>query len=225
MGLPDLGRAFPVVGDFPLPLARSSVSSSGMEYRVVIGVVLGIVLLNGCREEAEVTVRETRPLSTRDAPPRLFATSDERFSNARPSPVKGETPSGWTALPGNEFRLLNYRFGPSGTGEVWVSTAAGTVRENVNRWLRQFGAPPLDEAGFKALPTLPLLGTTGVLVKAEGEYVSGMGQPPQPGFGLSGVVTEFQGQILTVKMVGPAAEVRFGQPALEAFAKGLHPVE
>lgn len=196
-----------------------------MELRVVIGIVLGLVLLNGCREKAEVTVRETRPLSTRDAAPRLFATSDERFSNARPSPVKGETPSGWTPLPGNEFRLLNYRFGPSGTGEVWVSSSAGSVRDNVNRWLRQFGSPPLDEAAFKALPTIPLLGTTGVLVKTEGDYVAGMGQPPQTGYGLAGVVAEFQGQILTVKMVGPAGEVRFGQLALEAFAKSLRPVE
>ena len=196
-----------------------------MELRVITGIVLGLVLLNGCREKAEVTVRETRPLSTRDATPRLFATSDERFGNARPSPVKADLPDSWTALPATEFRLLNYRFGPSGTGEVWVSSSAGSVPDNVNRWLKQFGAPPLDEAGIKALPTVPLLGTTGVLVKAEGDYVSGMGQPPQAGFGLAGVVVEFQGQILTVKMVGPAGEVRFGQPALEAFAKSLRPVE
>jgi hypothetical protein len=211
--------------EFPLPVAGSSLTSTGMKVRVVTGIVLGMVLLNGCREKADVTIRETRPLSTRDASPRLFASSDERFNNARPSPVKGELPAGWTALPATEFRLLNYRFGPSGRGEVWVSNSAGSVLDNVNRWLKQFGAPPLDEAGCKALPTVPLLGTTGVLVKAEGEYVGGMGQLPQAGYGLAGVVTEFQGQILTVKMVGPAGEVRFGQPALEAFAKSLRPVE
>ena len=196
-----------------------------MEMRIAAGIVLGIVLLNGCREKADVTVRETRPLTTRDAPPRLFATSDERFSNARPSPVKAETPDGWTVLPATEFRLLNYRFGPSGSGEVWVSSSSGSVQDNVNRWLKQFGAPPLDEAGFKALPTVPLLGTTGVVVKAEGDYLPGMGQPPQTGYALAGVVTEFQGQILTVKMVGLAGEVRFGQPVMETFAKSLRPVE
>lgn len=196
-----------------------------MKLRVITGVVLSLVLLSGCREKAEVTVRETRPLSTRDAPSHLFATSDERFSNARPSPVKADLPTGWKALPANEFRLLNYRFGPSGTGEVWVSSSAGSVLDNVNRWLKQFGAPAIDDAGCKALPTIPLLGTTGVMVKAEGDYVGGMGQAPQTGYGLAGVVAEFQGQILTIKMVGPAAEVRFGQPVLEAFAKSLRPVE
>lgn len=196
-----------------------------MEFRVLAGVVLGIVLLNGCREKADVTVSETRPLSTRDVSPRLFATSAERFSNARPSPLTGETPPGWTVLPGNEFRLLNYRFGSSGTGEVWVTLAAGSVPDNVNRWLKQFGAQPLDEAGCAALATVPLLGATGVVVKAEGDYGGGMSKPAQAGYALSGVIAQFQGQILTVKMVGPAAEVSLAQPALEAFIKSLRPVE
>lgn len=196
-----------------------------MELHGVYGVVLGMVLLTGCREKPEVTVTETRPLSTRDVSPRLGASADERFGNARPSPVKADLPTGWTALPATELRLLNYRFGPSGTGEVWVSLSGGSVLDNVNRWLRQFGKEPLDEAGFKALPTQPLLGTTGVLVKAEGDYTGGMGQPPKPGYGLAGVITEFQGQILTVKMVGPAAEVRFGLVGLVALVNSLRPVE
>lgn len=198
-----------------------------MELRIVYGVVLGMVLLNGCREKPEVTVTETRPLTTRDAPPRLDATSAERFGTAQPQPkpLAADPPAGWTKVPPTEFRQLNYRFGPSGTGEVWVSTSAGSVLDNVNRWRRQFGAELLDAAACQALPTLPLLGTTGVLVTAEGDYTGGMGQPPRTGYGLAGVVAEFQRQIITVKMVGPAAEVREAQAVLEAFAKSLRPAE
>ncbi|MCX6877256.1 MAG: hypothetical protein NTW21_26120 [Verrucomicrobia bacterium] len=196
-----------------------------MESRAAICIALGLVWLNGCRDKAEVTITETRVASTRDGGSRLFATSDERFSNAQPSPVKGDTPPGWTVLPANEFRLLNYRFGPSGTGEVWVSGATGSVAGNVNRWLHQFGAQPLDEAGIKALRSVPILGATGVWVQAQGDYAGGMDAPPKPGYGLAGVIAEFQGQLLTVKMVAPAAEVRFGIPALEAFVKSLRLAE
>jgi hypothetical protein len=180
-----------------------------------------MVLFSSCEEKKEIVVTETRPLTTKDKSPKLFATSDERFRDAKPSPVKGVTPEGWLALPASQFRLLNYRFGESGMGEVWVSIAAGSVLDNVNRWLRQFGADPLDQAALEKLRSVPIAGTAGTWVAAEGEYASGMGAPPKPGFALAGVVASIKGQILTVKMVGPMAEVEAARPALENFAKTL----
>lgn len=196
-----------------------------MEPRIASCFALGIVLLAGCREKNDVTVTETRAVCSRDGNFKLFATSDERLGNARPSPVQGDTPKGWAVLPANEFRLLNFRFGPSGAGRAWVASASGSVADNVNRWRRQIGAPPLDEAGINGLRRVPILGGNGVWVQAEGTYAGGMGAPPQAGYGLAGVITEFQGQLLTVKMVAPAAEVRFGIPALEAFINSLRPVD
>jgi hypothetical protein len=184
-----------------------------------------VVIFSSCREKQEITVTETRAPSTRDAAPKLFATSDERFRDAKPSPVKGETPPGWLALPASQFRLLNYRFGESGMGEVWVSLAAGSVLDNVNRWLKQFGADPVDAAALAKLPSASIAGTTGVLITAEGDYAGGMGAPPKPGSALAGVVASVNGQILTVKMVGPKAEVEAAKPALEAFAKSLKMAE
>lgn len=179
------------------------------------------ILSGGCGEKNEVSVSETRPVASGDAAPRLDATPDERFGNARRCPVKADTPKDWKQLPATEFRLLNYSFGPSGQGEVWISTSNGSVLDNANRWLRQFGKDPIDEAALKALPTLPILGTSGVVLKTEGDYAGGMGQPPKAGYGLAGVITEFEGEILTVKMVAPSAEVRFGIPALEQLVASL----
>lgn len=196
-----------------------------MKHLPAIAWIFGTVLLGGCREQDEVSLDESRPVSTGDFPPRLDATSDERFSNARRSPVAADTPKDWIVVPATEFRLLNYRFGLSGKGEVWVSDSSGTVLANVNRWLRQFGAAEIDEAALQALPTLPMLGATGVLVKAEGDYAGGMGQPPQPGYGLAGVIAEVDGRIYTVKMVAPAAEVRFGMLALEELVASLRKVD
>ncbi|RPJ34002.1 MAG: hypothetical protein EHM17_08255 [Verrucomicrobiaceae bacterium] len=184
-------------------------------------LLASLLLFSSCGEEKEVVVTETRAATTKDKKPKLFATSDERFRDTKPSPVKGVTPAGWLALPASQFRLLNYRFGESGMGEVWVSLSAGSVLENVNRWLGQFGAQPLDAAGMEKLRSVPIADTTGAWVEAEGEYASGMGAPPKPGFALAGVVTSLKGQILTVKMVGPKAEVAAARPILENFAKSL----
>lgn len=182
-------------------------------------------IVSSCREKEEVTVTETRATTTRDAAPKLFATSDERFRDAKPSPVKGETPQGWLALPASQFRLLNYRFGESGMGEVWVSLASGSVIDNVNRWFKQFGADPVDAAALAKLPAASIAGSTGVWVAAEGDYASGMGSPTKPGFALAGVVASVNGQILTVKMVGPKAEVEAATAVLESFAKSLKMAE
>jgi hypothetical protein len=188
-------------------------------------VLAAAVLLGACREEAEVVVTETRRATTKDQNPKLFATSDERFRNAKPSPIRGETPDSWREVPSSQFRLLNYRFGETGMGEVWVTIASGTVLDNVNRWLEQFATSKVDAAGLAAMRTIPIMDVEGVWVEAEGEYVSGMGSPPQPGFGLAGVVASRADQIVTVKMVGPQAEVEAAKPALEAFVGSLRTAE
>jgi hypothetical protein len=184
-------------------------------------LLAAIAVFSSCEEKKEVVVTETRPLTTRDKTSKLRATSDERFRDAKPSPVKGTPPEGWLALPASQFRLLNYRFGESGMGEVWVSISAGSVLDNVNRWLGQFGAEHIDAAALEKLRSVPIASATGVWVEAAGEYASGMGAPPKPGFALAGVVASTNRGILTVKMAGPKAEVEAAKPLLESFAKTL----
>ena len=188
-------------------------------------VIASVFCLSACEEKKEITVTESRAPTTRDATPKLSATSDERFRDAKPSPVTAETPSSWLVLPASQIRLLNYRFGESGMGEVWVSVSGGSVLDNVNRWLGQFAAAPLDAAGLAKLPTVSLAGAEGKMVTAAGEYASGMGAPPKPGFGLAGVVAAVNGQILTVKMVGPKAEVETAKPTLESYIRSLRMAE
>lgn len=164
-------------------------------------------------------VEETRPLTSKDRDWKLFANSDERFRNEQPSPVKGSPPENWLVLPSAQFRELNYRFGA--TGEVYVTLASGSVADNVNRWRGQFGVAPFTSAEFAAAEKTAIAGTEGVWMEASGEYASGMGAPPQPGYGLAGVIAQVDGRILTVKMVGPEAEVEAEKPALRAFAASL----
>ena len=184
-------------------------------------LLASLAVVSSCKKKDEVVVTETRVATSRDVSPKLFATSDERFRNVKPSPVKGTTPDGWLALPSSQYRLLNYRFGESGTGEVWVSLSSGGVLNNVNRWLGQFGAATLDEAGLDGLRSVPIAGNRGIWVEAAGDYAGGMGAAPKSGYALAGVISEINGRILTVKMVGPKSEVEAAHPVLETFAKKL----
>ncbi len=186
----------------------------------------GICLLGtSCEKKSDrMTVEETRGLTSKDGKPKLFATSDERFRDAKPSPVRGDAPPSWLALPSAQFRELNYRFGESGLGEVYVSLSGGTVGDNVNRWVRQFGRDPLSPADLAAMETTSVAGTEGVWVEAAGNYAAGMGQEAKPGYGLAGVIADIGGRILTVKMVGPEAEVEKEKASLKAFAASLEMV-
>lgn len=178
--------------------------------------------LLGCEKRKErVLVEEMRHRTTKDVSPKMFATSDERFRDIKPSPVQGNPPAHWLALPANQFRLLNYRFGESGLGEVYVSISSGGVLENANRWLKQFGREAMTAESFSTIQKIPVVGMEGVWIEAEGEYGAGMGADSKPGYGLAGVIAETGGQIITVKMIGPKNEVDAEKPALREYIGSL----
>lgn len=207
---------------------RASLSAliSGKMKSLCIALAGICLLCTACeKKEARVTVEETRGLTGKDRDPKLFATSAERFRDTKPAPVRGDAPQSWLALPAAQFRELNYRFGESGLAEVYVSLSGGTVGENVNRWERQFGRDPLSPADLAVLEKTPIAGTEGVVVEAAGNYAAGMGQEARPGYALAGVIAEVGGRILTVKMVGPEAEVEKEKALLKGFAASVELVE
>ena len=203
---------------------RASLSAliSGKMKQICIALAGIYLLCTACgKKESRVTIEETRGVTGKDRAPKLFATSGERFRDAKPSPVKGDAPPSWLALPAAQFRELNYRFGESGLGEVYVSLSGGSVLENVNRWEKQFGRDSITEAEFAKMEKTAIAGTEGVWVEAEGNYAAGMGQEARPGYGLAGVIAQVGGRILTLKMVGPVADVAKEKALLKEFAASL----
>jgi hypothetical protein len=194
--------------------------------QLLIPLFIAISMLCSCKKvPLVVTSTETRELSTKDGPVKLNASSDERFRDSQPSPLQGDAPSNWLSRPASQFRLLNFAFGSSGTGEVYVSKSQGSVLDNVNRWMKQFAQPNLDDAGMEKLEKIPLLGTEAVWVTAEGTYAGGMGKEPVEGFALAGVVGRVGSDIYTVKMVGPKEEVAAEKEKLQAYVKSLRMAE
>lgn len=194
--------------------------------QLLIPMFIACSMLCSCKKvPLVVTSTETRELSTKDGPVKLNASSDERFRDSQPSPLQGDAPSNWLSRPASQFRLLNFAFGSSGTGEVYVSKSQGSVLDNVNRWMKQFAQPNLDDAGMEKLEKIPLLGTEAVWVTAEGTYAGGMGKEPVEGFALAGVVGRVGSDIYTVKMVGPKEEVAAEKEKLQAYVKSLRMAE
>ena len=189
---------------------------------VFLTAALLALIFTSCEKHGDrVKVEETRRKTVKDTDPKLFATSNERFLDAKPSPVQGNHPETWLVRPARQFRLLNYSFGQDALGEVYVSISSGGVLENVNRWLKQFGKDDLDQEGFESMERIPIVGVEGVWIEADGEYGAGMGAEAKPGYGLAGVVAEVDGKILTVKMVGPKNEVAAERERLRAFVGSL----
>ncbi len=202
-------------------LISTSLSHLVVQGRVVI--LIGMFCFSGCeRKSDEVFVEETRPLTSRDREPKLYASSNERFRNAKPAPIRGESPKNWLALPASQFRELNYRFGESGRGEVYVSILSGSVPDNVNRWRRQFGDDQLTPAEFSKMEKIQVAGGQGVWIELDGSYASGMGSAETlPGYALAGVVAKSGEKIVTVKMLGPRQEVLAETDALRKFVASL----
>ena len=221
----DMGHSFRKWKRLNLRAALPDRISPKMK-KIRLSLLAVIPFLASCGEkESRVKIEETRGLTDRDREPKLFATSDERFRDVKPSPVQGDAPDSWLALPAAQFRELNYRFGESGLGEVYVSLSGGSVNDNVNRWIRQFGRDPLSQADLAALDKISIAETEGVWVEAAGNYAAGMGQEARPGYALAGVIAEVAGRILTVKMVGPEQEVKKEKGMLKGFAASLRMAE
>lgn len=191
------------------------------------------VVLSGCGEREEVTVDGSRARTMRDENLKPTVDDDERFSSAMQAApagmmegaptaapvVAGKVPDGWETAPASMFRLLNYTFGEG--GEAYVSVSRGGLLENVNRWLGQFGGTALTT--LDGLEKITSAGYSGVWVSADGRFGGAMGAEARDDWALRGAVMEKNGEILTVKMMGPADRMSQEETKLREFLAELKP--
>ncbi|MFO0932362.1 MAG: hypothetical protein U1E39_06590 [Planctomycetota bacterium] len=143
---------------------------------------------------------------------------------ASDAPFRWTAPAGWVQGPARSMRVAT--FVPSGApgSEVAVSILKGTaggVRANLDRWRGQMGAGPLSDAEFGALPRAQVLGGTAVFLAVEGAYAGMGGGAGASGSMLLGMALERPGDMVFVKMTGPAAEVRGEQDRFRAFCESF----
>jgi len=204
---------------------RVAASFHGLALAALAGPGLALLALTGgCQESAGPRrITETREITVRPGDDWIGATSKQRFeTESTEEPEFAWTmPAGWSELPTRSMHLLDMKAGPDPDVECSLSTARGSVLDNVNRWRGQFGQPPLEESALAKFARQPLLGLDAVRVEVEGAY-AGMGKgAAKEGFKLLGLIAPANGQQVFVKMTGPKAAVEAQTAAFDQFAGSL----
>lgn len=135
-------------------------------------------------------------------------------TNVSPSGLRWSPPAGWVRGPEKPLREVTYVVEGS---ECYVTILAGDgggLLANVNRWYRQMGADPIDEARLAGLERVAVLGEPGVLV----ELAHPSPGPDDPE-ALLGLVRMLPEQSLFVKMTGPRALLERQRPAFLEFCR------
>jgi hypothetical protein len=195
---------------------------SRLKIAVVPSYLFVLLFASGCKRLGErVEITESREVSDFEPKPKLFAYSQQRFSN---DPLSWETPPGWVQAERSQMRPINLKFGPNGEGECYLSMlpgGAGGTTANVNRWRKQMGQPELPEEEVTALPKRMLMGIEGVFVDLEGAYTNVGSAEAVAEQKLIGVVAALGEVGLFVKMVGPKELVSANQTAFDQFVGSL----
>ncbi len=199
-------------------------------YPLVV-VAAGLLALAGCGPADRVEISETRARVVSDAAVKVGATSEERFGvpaepapSAQENPFTWETPEGWSALPSSRLRVLDFRLGPDGEGEAYLTAlpgGGGGIAANVNRWRKQMGLEDSTSEEIAALPQRTLMGGPAAYVDITGEF-KGMGdQDAKPNYRLLGLIQENSGFTFFVKLTGPAELVAAEEEKFAAFAESI----
>jgi hypothetical protein len=192
-----------------------------------------LLLGTSCKKEypATMEITQSRKVFADETEIPEPAKSSVRLGLGTVAKLDWTVPDDWRLMPSDTFRQLNFAFGPANEGECYFSqldaSRAGAL-ENINRWRKQVGQEPLDEAGLAALPKAKLFNREVPLVDVSGTYtpamqMSGQAAEPKPNYRIVGLLVEApeMGAILTVKMVGPQELVEKNLPAFHTFANSL----
>lgn len=127
-------------------------------------------------------------------------------------------PEGWVQLPSRQFRAINLKVGEV---ECYVSVlTGGGVAGNLNRWRGQMGQAPLTAAEIDKLETITIFEREARFLDTTGTYES-MLAGSKDGYRMRAVYAQFPQFAMSVKMVGPDAEVVGQDAAFRSFCASL----
>ncbi|MGJ8656878.1 MAG: hypothetical protein ACSHX6_10555 [Akkermansiaceae bacterium] len=134
----------------------------------------------------------------------------------------GTQPLEWRRVNRTEFRILNYAVG--GSTEVAVGQVdGGGVLANMNRWKREFELEVLKDVS--GLETIEMFGgREAQVIQLKGTFQKKMAGMPMKaeGWAVTGIICDVGGgSLVTIKMMGPEAEVVDQQGNLMKFAETL----
>lgn len=215
------------------PARRPRAARGGV---ALLALLVPSLLLGGCgAEDRAITLGAAQPVTQPPPAPPPGAGDAQRLGRGGHGAMGGgsgeaaapgrrwgwTTPEGWEEAPVRPMTEAVWAI-PSAPGvDCTFSTAGGRLLDNVNRWRGQMELPPIDEAALAALPRVPMLGASGVLLDLSGTFVGMRSKPPAPGSRFLGLLAEIPGTLAALRLVGPADAVGPLEPAFRALAASL----
>lgn len=207
----------------------------------LIRVLIAGLALAACGRSGVQTIEETRTLSEPRPEHRVDAGTRRRLApmsaqqsphgagmGERPAPaavpIAWTLPEGWRELPRAQFRDANFGIPGRDRLECYVTVlpgGGGGTAANVNRWRGQFGQSPLSEAELAALPRVPLFGVDAVRVRMDGTFRGAGAEGGSAGYSMIALAAERSGAVITVKLVGPEADVAAEEARFDALVASL----
>jgi hypothetical protein len=139
-------------------------------------------------------------------------------------PLVLTAPNEWVRRqPSSQFLLTEFSLpkadGDVEDGRLTVSTAMGSLDDNLNRWKGQFGGKPDKESQ----ETLDIGGVNVTWVDYSGTYNSGMFAPatPKPGYRMLAAVIPLGTEMCFVKGLGPEKTVAAHAEQIRSFIMSL----
>ena len=214
-----------------LPPAISRMSASPNLFLPVLALAGAVLLLTSCGRPERVGVVQSRAAFKNEPVPKLGLSTAQRYAaNDAQSMLRWTAPDGWNFLPATEFRHVNFDFGPTREGEVYLTllpvSGGGGVLENLNRWRKQMDQPPWSETDLATRPQKTIFGRPIPSLDITGTFTGGSGammapSAPKPGYRMLGAIFEAPGFLFTLKMTGPEALVAAHAAKFDAFCTSL----
>ena len=192
-----------------------------MKFAKILSLAAFATVLMSCEKardgEYEVTVTETRPLTSLDEGRKLDATAAERFFDKKPSPYVGEHPDYWIEVAPRQFETMAFQINGA---RLTVSEARGGLLMNINRWYGQFGKEAITAEQMQQMPRIVLGGHEAILVETVGIFTGRDGRPIE-GQALLGAIAPVQDSLLVVKMTGAESTVSSEKSNFQEFCRTL----
>ena len=207
-----------------------------VEKRCAALVALAVLALAGCGQRDqryEITEKRQleapRPEQVVAADTRTRLTPPPMGSGASPHGMGGtgapsapslafDLPAGWKELPAAQFRSPNFAIPAHDKLECYVTVlpgGGGGLTANINRWRQQMGLADVSEADVAALPRVKFLGADAPYIELDGTYKGSADQA------MVAVAAERGGAVVTVKLVGPAADAKAEIERFKALCASL----
>ncbi len=137
--------------------------------------------------------------------------------NQNPPEFTSQLPEGWKNAQHNSMQKAAYEVRDGERqATISVSTARGSLKDNIDRWCTQVGLPPLDAATLeKEKHPVKVDGADGILVELRGPAETA------PRKTILGVIVQTRGQQWFIKLIGDADLAAREKERFEEFVRSI----